>query len=97
LSAGFDTADLAVKLQLPVVLVVGMRLGCINHALLSAEAIRARGLDLMGWVANSAVPEMARLRENIDAIKNRIDAPMLASIPFMNEASVQIAASYFRA
>jgi dethiobiotin synthetase len=87
LSAGFDTADLAVKLQLPVVLVVGMRLGCINHALLSAEAIRARGLELIGWVANSAVPEMARLRENIDAINNRIDAPMLASVPFMPKPS----------
>jgi dethiobiotin synthetase len=96
LSSDFDTADLAVILQLPVVLVVGMRLGCINHALLSAEAIRARGLELMGWVANSAVPEMARFSENIDAINNRIDAPMLASIPFMSEPSAEIAAGFFR-
>ena len=57
-----DSADLAVALALPVILVVGLRLGCINHALLSAEAIAARGLTLAGWVANQVDPQMARRR-----------------------------------
>ncbi|HEX4328983.1 MAG TPA: dethiobiotin synthase, partial [Burkholderiales bacterium] len=59
-----DMGDLAKVLGLPVVLVVGMRLGCLNHALLSAEAIRARGLTLAGWVANRIDPEMPRFEEN---------------------------------
>jgi dethiobiotin synthetase len=55
-----DTADLAAQLKLPVVLVVGTRLGCLNHALLTAHAIRVRGLKLAGWVANHIDPAMAR-------------------------------------
>jgi len=91
----FDTADLAVELNLPVILVVGMRLGCINHALLTAEAIRARGLELVGWVANSAAQPMDRLMENVEAIDLRIKAPKLANVPFLNNVSVQTAGEYF--
>ncbi len=76
-----DTADLAVAFGLPIVLVVGLRLGCINHALLTAEAIRARGLTLAGWVANQMDPGMLRVDENIAAIDARIDAPLLGTIP----------------
>ena len=77
-----DTADLAVRLGLPLTLVVGMRLGCINHALLSAEAIAARGLELVGWVANRIDPDMAVYDENLDALRARLPAPMLAELPF---------------
>lgn len=75
-------ADLAVKLGLPVVLVVGMRLGCINHALLTADAILARGLELAGWVANHIDPHMERQDENVRAIEDRLAAPRLARAPF---------------
>ena len=73
-------ADLAVQLGLPVVLVVGMRLGCINHALLTAEAIRARGLTLAGWVANAIDPGFERPEENRHTLQMRLAAPLLASI-----------------
>ncbi len=75
-------ADLARALGLPVILVVGMRLGCINHALLSVESIRASGCVLAGWVANQVEPEMLRLEENIATLAQRIDAPLLGRVPF---------------
>lgn len=73
-------ADLAVSLQIPVILVVGMRLGCINHALLSIQAIQACGLTLAGWVANQIDPDMAMLAENIQTLKQRIHAPCIAEV-----------------
>jgi len=84
LNATQDSADLAQLLALPVVLVVGMRLGCISAALLTAEAIRARGLTLAGWVANSAQTEMPQLQENLNALRERLDAPYLGYIPHLN-------------
>jgi dethiobiotin synthetase len=91
-----DTADLAVALNLPVVLVVGMRLGCISHALLSAEAIAARGLHLAGWVANRVDPAMSFADENIAAIRDRLarqyDAPLLGIVPHLNPVSADAAA-----
>ena len=74
-------ADLSVALALPVVLVVGLRLGCLNHALLSAEAIRADGLQLAGWVANTVDPDMACIEENIDTLRQRLAAPLLGVVP----------------
>lgn len=65
LGPGWDSADLAVDLALPVVLVVGLRLGCINHALLTAESVRARGLPLLGWVANLVDPGMLHPQDNL--------------------------------
>ena len=76
-----DSADLAVALALPLILVVGLRLGCINHALLTAEAIAARGLTLAGWVANRIDPDMARAENNITALRERLAAPLLGSVP----------------
>ena len=76
-----DAADLAQRLALPVILVVGMRLGCINHALLSAQAIAARGLRLAGWVANRIDPNMARFDENLASLEARLAAPLLGVIP----------------
>ena len=75
-------ADLVLALRLPVVLVVGMRLGCLNHALLTAEAVRARGLTLAGWVANHIDPAMPRADENVAALQARLNAPMLARIAY---------------
>jgi len=76
-----DSADLAVALGLPVILVVGMRLGCINHALLSAEAIAARRLRLAGWVANRIDPAMARFDANLETLLQHLPAPLLGVIP----------------
>ncbi|MBL8432984.1 MAG: dethiobiotin synthase [Dechloromonas sp.] len=76
-----DSADLAVALGLPVILVAGLRLGCLNHALLTAEAIAARGLTLAGWVANTVDPGMARVDDNIAALRERLGAPLLGSVP----------------
>ena len=71
-------ADLTVALDIPVILVVGIKLGCINHSLLTVEAIKARQLKLHGWVANCIEPNMAALQENIATIANRLQmAPML--------------------
>lgn len=94
LSVSRDTADLAQRLGLPVILVVGMRLGCLNHALLTAEAIAARGLNLAGWVANRLDPDMAAYDENLAALADRLPAPLLAEIPHMAEAELQRAARY---
>lgn len=74
-------ADLAQALGLPVVLVVGLRLGCLNHALLTAEAIHSRGLVLAGWIANHIDPAMLAPVDNVGYLRNRLDAPLLAVIP----------------
>ncbi len=76
-----DAGDMAVALALPVVLVVGMRLGCLNHALLTQQAVAARSLRLAGWIANSIDPNMARFQENVEALRERIAAPLLGIIP----------------
>jgi dethiobiotin synthetase len=80
LSDTLTGADLAQALGLPVVLVVGLRLGCLSHALLSTEAIAARGLVLAGWVANRIDPQMAAVDENIDTLRRRLAAPLLADV-----------------
>ncbi|WOD18192.1 dethiobiotin synthase [Paraburkholderia kirstenboschensis] len=96
LTTTHDTADLAVALKLPVVLVVGMRLGCISHALLTAEAIAARGLTLAGWVANRVDPDMTFPDENIAAIREHLarehGAPLLGIVPHLRPAAPELAA-----
>ena len=79
-------ADLAVKLNLPIILVVGMRLGCINHALLTVEAIKARGLTLAGWVANRIDPDMSMFEENLASLQQRIEAPCLSVVGWQEKA-----------
>ena len=76
-----DLADLAQQIDLPIILVVGMKLGCINHALLTQEAIKARGLKMAGWIANSLLNEMPLLKENIATLQAKINAPFLGLIP----------------
>ncbi len=80
LGAELDMAALAARLALPIVLVVGMRLGCLNHALLTADAIRARGATFAGWVANHVDAHMARVDQNVESLAARLDAPLLGRI-----------------
>ena len=82
LGARLTMADVARALGLPAILVVGMRLGCLNHALLTAAAIRHAGVPLAGWIANRIDPAMTRAHENIAALAERIEAPMLAALPY---------------
>ncbi|MBL4607498.1 MAG: dethiobiotin synthase [Pseudomonadales bacterium] len=87
-------SDFAVGLSLPVILVVGLRLGCINHALLTVAAIKQAGLPLVAWVANCVDPNMRRVSSNIDTLKNAIEAPCLGVVPYLPSAKPQEAASY---
>lgn len=87
-------SDLAVALGLPVILVVGVRLGCINHAVLTAEAIARDGLELAGWVANVIDPHTSRLDENLATLAERLPAPCLGRIPRLPEASPAAVAAH---
>ncbi len=75
-------ADVAQAMRLPVILVVGLRLGCLNHALLTAAAVQRDGVALAGWVANQIDPAMTHVDENIAALNERIPAPQLAHFPY---------------
>ena len=88
-------SDFAIALQLPVILVVGVKLGCINHALLSAQAILNDGLELAGWVANVVDPNCARLAENLATLQQLMPAPCLAEVPHLSTPSAEYVAGYF--
>jgi dethiobiotin synthetase len=77
-----DSTDMAQALGLPVILIVGMQLGCLNHALLTAQAVRAAGLPLRGWIANCIDPDMQVFDENVAALKQRLDCPLLGVLRF---------------
>jgi dethiobiotin synthetase len=87
-----DMAGLARALQLPVILVVGMRLGCINHALLTAEAVLGDGCQLAGWVANRVDPRMAEFDANLETLRQRIPAPCLGVLPHLDTVDPRQAA-----
>jgi len=89
-------ADIVRELNLPVILVVGVRLGCINHALLTVEAIQRDGLQVAGWVANCIASDMPAQQENIQALQERIAAPCLGVVPWLNDASPVSAATYLQ-
>lgn len=89
----FDNADLAKALQLPVVLVVGMRLGCINHARLSYQAITLAGLDCAGWIAVQLEADMPALLDNLSFIKNAIQAPLWGVLPHLQKPDFALLAS----
>ena len=89
-------SDFAIALQLPVILVVGVKLGCINHALLSAQAILNDGLELAGWVANLVDPNCARLAENLATLQQLMPAPCLAEVPHLTSASAEHVAEYVK-
>jgi len=81
ISATETMADVAERLALPVILVVGMRLGCLNHALLTRDALRARGLGFAGWLANKLESEMPLANANIETLSSRFGAPPLGIVP----------------
>jgi dethiobiotin synthetase len=81
-----DLGDFAQGIDLPIILVIGMKLGCINHALLTIEALKSRKLKIAGWVANTLAPEMHLLTENIESLQSKIDAPFLGLIPQLPSA-----------
>lgn len=85
-------AELPALLGMDVILVVGLRLGCLNHALLTAEAVAARGLTLAGWVGNTLTPDFPRREANIATLRARIAAPCLGIVPWMAEPAVGTAA-----
>ncbi|MCP4789558.1 MAG: dethiobiotin synthase [Gammaproteobacteria bacterium] len=93
-------AELPRQLQLPVILVVGMKLGCISHALLTVEAIKSDGLRLAGWVANCIDPEMSELEANLDTLKANFAAPLLGVVPPLQttdwQAQAEAAATYLQ-
>ncbi|MBX8491907.1 dethiobiotin synthase [Pseudomonas cichorii] len=89
-----NLSDLAMGLGLPVILVVGVRLGCINHALLTAEAIAQDGLQLAGWVANIIDPKTSRLEENLATLSERLPAPCIGRVPRLRKASADAVAEH---
>ena len=93
LDAKRSMAELPGLLGMDVILVVGLRLGCLNHALLTAEAVAARGLVLAGWIGNHVDAEYARAEANIETLRSRIAAPCLGIVPHMREPDVSAAAA----
>ena len=91
-----DVAGLCQALQLPAVLVVGMKLGCINHALLTARDIVTDGVPLLGWVANCVDPEMQLLEQNIGTLQQLIPVPLLGTIPFLPDINPVLIAERLR-
>jgi dethiobiotin synthetase len=87
ISAGETMGNLAEKMALPVILVVGLRLGCLNHALLTREAIRSQGLPFAGWIANRMAVEMPLASDNIETLASRFGASPLGVVPSGNPAS----------
>ncbi|WP_434457750.1 dethiobiotin synthase [Stutzerimonas urumqiensis] len=94
LHEGGNLSDLPVALKLPVILVVGVRLGCINHAVLTAEAVARDGLALAGWVANIVEPQTSRLDENLATLAERLPAPCLGRVPRLAQATPEAVAHY---
>ncbi|MEJ2454268.1 MAG: dethiobiotin synthase [Candidatus Thiodiazotropha sp.] len=80
-------ADMALRLELPVILVVGLRLGCINHALLTEVAIRQSGVRLLGWVANQVEPGMVSIEGSIETLRQRLSVPCLGLVPHLDHLS----------
>lgn len=84
-------AELALMLGLPVILVVGLKLGCINHALLSVQSIRASGANLTGWVGSQVDPDMRLVEGNVETLKKAINAPCLGIVPYLGSSAVNTA------
>ncbi len=95
LNATQTAADIVVRLNLPVILVVGMRLGCLNHALLTVEAMARRGIKLEAWVANQIDPTMRALEDNLASLKECISAPLLCVLPPMRTAEKTMIDKWF--
>jgi dethiobiotin synthetase len=96
LSESLMQSDVAKALRLPVILVVGLRLGCLNHAILSARAIQADGCELLGWIGNGIDPAMQRVRENIETLRERLPAPCLGILPYSKQRDARHAGAHLR-
>lgn len=94
MDASRSFAELPRLLGMAVILVVGLRLGCLNHALLTAEAIAARGLEFAGWIGNGIDPAFARREANLATLAERLRAPCLGVVPWLAEPGVEAAASH---
>lgn len=92
LDEDYTMSDLAARLGLPVILVVGMRLGCLSHAILTAEAVENDGMKLAGWVANTLDENMPYLKENIETLQYRLPTPLLGVLPRLESADAEKAA-----
>jgi dethiobiotin synthetase len=88
ISDSLDMSDIATRLALPVILVVGLRLGCLNHARLSVDSIHARGASLAGWVANAIDPDFARSEDNVATLSAAIEAPCLGVVPYATHPDI---------
>lgn len=95
LDQGRSFADLPQRWQLPVILVVGLRMGCLNHTLLTRDAIEHRGIILCGWVCNRIDPELPVATQNIDTLRERLAAPCIADLPFAPQESTRDSAEHF--
>jgi len=89
-------SDIANALRLPVILVVGLRLGCLNHAMLSARAIQADGCNFIGWIGNGIDPAMQRVRENIETLRERLPAPCLGILPYSKDRDARRVGAHLR-
>ena len=78
-------ADIALELQLPVILVVGLRLGCINHALLTMESMRSKGVNIMGWIANQIAPNLSATDRIIKTLQNKLNSHYLGFLPYFEK------------
>lgn len=94
LGEGRYLSELVQQLNLPVILVVGMKLGCLNHAVLTQEAIVADGLSMAGWIANCVDPQMSMLEENLSSLKTMMKSPFLGCVPFLESPSAENAANF---
>ena len=83
-------ADWVAEQQLPVILIVGMKLGCLNHAMLTVREIAHSGCQLLGWIANCVDPDMALLQQNIADLQQRIPAPCLGVVPYNPDGQTQL-------
>lgn len=96
LSPSLMQVDVVRALRLPVLLVVGLRLGCLNHALLSARAIAADGAHLAGWIASHVDPEMQRVEDNLTMLRQRLPAPCWGVLPHVADADPALMARHLR-
>jgi dethiobiotin synthetase len=83
-------ADLASALAIPVLLVVGLKLGCLNHAQLTRLAVRAHGVPLVGWVASAIDPQMSHLEANLESLERLLGEPPLAAVPYLSDGGMRL-------
>ena len=89
-----DIANLAEALQIPVIMVVAIRLGCINHARLTFQSIQAANVECAGWLAMCTAPDMEKRDENIETIKTKVSAPLLGVLPYIDEKDFDVSVKH---